>query len=66
MVSTGILPALGALLLFGGWAVAGGFATRSATVVNAVFLSYAAGIVIAGGYVFVARLSSAFSTSIRR
>jgi drug/metabolite transporter (DMT)-like permease len=55
MVSTGILLALGALVLFGGWAVAGGFATRSVTAVNAVFLSYVAGIAVAGGYVFLAR-----------
>ncbi|ELY64944.1 EamA family transporter [Natrinema versiforme] len=55
MVSTAILFALGALLLYGGWAVAGGVATRSLSPVNAVFLSYVASIVIAGGYVLSLR-----------
>jgi len=55
MISTGLLLAVGALLLFGGWAVAGGLATRSVSAANAVFLSYLASIVVAGAYVFVAR-----------
>ncbi|WP_226040114.1 EamA family transporter [Natrinema sp. DC36] len=55
MVSTAILFALAALLLYGGWAVAGGVATRSLSPVNAVFLSYVASLVIAGGYVLSLR-----------
>lgn len=55
MISTGIALALGALLLFGGWAVTAGFATRSVSAVNAVFLSYVASIGIAGAYVLWAR-----------
>jgi drug/metabolite transporter (DMT)-like permease len=55
MISTGIALALGALLLFGGWAVTAGLATRSVSAVNAVFLSYVASIGIAGAYVLLAR-----------
>ena len=35
--------------------MAGGVATRSVSAVNAVFLSYIVGIVVAGSYVVVAR-----------
>jgi len=55
MISAGIALALGALLLFGGWAVTAGLATRSVSAANAVFLSYVASIGIAGSYVLVAR-----------
>lgn len=55
MVSTAILFALGALLLYGGWAVTGGVATRSLSPVNAVFLSYVASLLIVGGYVLSLR-----------
>lgn len=55
MISIGIGLALGALLLFGGWAVTAGLATRSISAVNAVFLSYVAGIAIAGAYVLATR-----------
>jgi uncharacterized membrane protein len=55
MISTGIALALGALVLFGGWAVTAGFATRSVSAVNAVFLSYVASIGIAGAYVLLAK-----------
>jgi|GEM_PF-731580 uncharacterized membrane protein len=55
MVSAEIAFAVGALLLYGGWAVAGGIATRSISPVNAVFLSYVASLVIVGGYVLTLR-----------
>jgi uncharacterized membrane protein len=55
MISTGVALAVGALLLFGGWAVTAGLATRSVSAVNAVFLSYVASIVIAGAYVLLAK-----------
>lgn len=55
MISTGIALAFGALLLFGGWAVTAGFATRSISAANAVFLSYVASIGVAGAYVLLAR-----------
>ncbi|WP_336023917.1 EamA family transporter [Halobellus salinisoli] len=55
MVSTGIALAFGSLLLFGGWAVAAGLATRSISTANAVFLSYVASIGVAGAYVLAAK-----------
>ncbi len=55
MVSAAIAFAVGALLLYGGWAVTGGIATRSLSPVNAVFLSYVASLVIVGGYVLSVR-----------
>ncbi|SFB71586.1 Uncharacterized membrane protein [Halobiforma haloterrestris] len=55
MIDLSIVLALAALVLFGGWAVAAGVATRSLTPANAVFLSYVASIAVAGGYVLVAR-----------
>lgn len=55
MVRAALALAIGALVLFGGWAVTAGIATRSLSAVNAVFLSYAASIVLVGGYVLVTR-----------
>ena len=55
MISLGIVLAFGALVLFGGWAVTAGVATRSLSAVNAVFLSYVASITLVGGYVLWAR-----------
>ena len=55
MISLGIALAFGALVLFGGWAVTAGFATRSLSAVNAVFLSYVASLALVGGYVLSAR-----------
>lgn len=53
MASTAIVYALGALVLYGGWAVAAGVATRSLSPVNAVLSSYVASVVIVGSYVLV-------------
>ncbi|WP_232686277.1 EamA family transporter [Halobacterium zhouii] len=50
MTSTAIAFAVGALLLYGGWAVAASVATRSLSPVNAVLLSYVASLVVVGGY----------------
>ncbi|MFA9426649.1 EamA family transporter [Natronorubrum sp. A-ect3] len=55
MVNVGIGLAVGALLLFGGWVVTAGLATRSVSAVNAVFLSYVASLGIIGIYVLLAR-----------
>lgn len=55
MVNSAIALAFGALLLYGGWAVAAGVATRSLSPVNAVLLSYVASLAIVGSYVFAAR-----------
>ncbi|EMA41157.1 EamA family transporter [Halobiforma nitratireducens] len=55
MVNVAIVLALGALVLFGGWAVSAGVATRSLAPVNAVFLSYVASLAIVGGYVLFTR-----------
>ncbi|MGZ0746800.1 MULTISPECIES: EamA family transporter [unclassified Haloparvum] len=55
MASTAILFALGALVLYGGWAVAAGVATRSLSPINAVLLSYVASLVIVGSYVLASR-----------
>lgn len=55
MVNLGIGLAVGALLLFGGWVVAAGLATRSVSAVNAVFLSYVASLGVIGIYVLLAR-----------
>ncbi|SDQ32995.1 EamA family transporter [Natronobacterium texcoconense] len=55
MTSISIVLAVGALLLFGGWAVAAGVATRSLTPVNAVLLSYVASLGIVGSYVLATR-----------
>ncbi|MFD1685061.1 EamA family transporter [Halobellus litoreus] len=55
MISTGVALAIAALVLFGGWAVTAGLATRSVSAVNAVFLSYVASIAIAGAYVLLAK-----------
>lgn len=55
MVNLGIALAFGSLLLFGGWVVAAGVATRSLSAVNAVFLSYVASLGLIGIYVFLAR-----------
>lgn len=55
MVSTALALAVGALLLFGGWAVTAGIATRSLTAVNAVFLSYVASLSVVGVYVLLTR-----------
>mgnify|MGYP000058939926 FL=1 len=50
-----VLIAVVALVLYGAWAVTAGVATRSMTPVNAVFVSYVAGITVTGGYVLVGR-----------
>lgn len=55
MVDSAILLALGALVLYGGWAVTAGLATRSLSPANAVLLSYVASLTIAGGYVLATR-----------
>lgn len=55
MISLGIALAFGALVLFGGWAVTAGVATRSLSAVNAVFLSYVASLTLVGGYVLSVR-----------
>lgn len=55
MVDSAILLALGALVLYGGWAVAAGLATRSLSPANAVVLSYVASLVVAGGYALGSR-----------
>jgi transporter family protein len=53
--STAIAFALGALVLYGGWAVTAGFATRSLSPSNAVLLSYVASLTVVGGYVLSTR-----------
>ena len=55
MVGSSVLVAVVALVLYGAWAVTAGVATRSMTPVNAVFVSYVAGIAVAGGYVLWTR-----------
>lgn len=55
VTSTAIVFALGALLLYGGWAVTAGVATRSLSPANAVFLSYLTSLVIAGVYILAIR-----------
>ena len=55
MISAGIALAVAALLLFGGWAVTAGFATRSLSALNGVLLSYVASLGLVGGYALVAR-----------
>ncbi|WP_126663250.1 EamA family transporter [Haloterrigena salifodinae] len=55
MTNVAIVLALGALLLYGGWAVSAGVATRSLSPVNAVLLSYVASLAVVGGYVLVTR-----------
>lgn len=63
MVATSVAFALGALLLYGGWAVASGLATRSLSPVNAVLLSYVASLVVVGGYVAATRRPVAGTTA---
>lgn len=55
VTTTAISFALVALLLYGGWAVTAGVATRSLSPINAVLLSYVASLLIVGGYVFATR-----------
>lgn len=55
MINLAIVLAFGALVLFGGWAVTAGVATRSLSAVNAVFLSYVASLILVGGYVLSVR-----------
>lgn len=55
MVSMALALAIGALVLFGGWAVTAGIATRSLSAVNAVFLSYVSSLGVIGGYVLLTR-----------
>ena len=55
MVDAAIGLAVGALLLYGGWAVTAGVATRSLSPVNAVLLSYVASLAVVGGYVAATR-----------
>lgn len=55
MVGASILLAVVALLLYGGWAVTAGVATRSLSPANAVFLSFVASLAVVAGYVAAAR-----------
>ncbi|NIB98002.1 EamA family transporter [Halobacterium sp. R2-5] len=55
MVGSSILVAVAALVLYGAWAVTAGVATRSVTPLNAVFVSYVAGIAVVGAYVLFTR-----------